>query len=225
MLISRSKIKGMLTSADWETVFADTGKSYVELYDTIYDPYVHEHCFTDDDIVNCNYDQETWAVQHYMYTFADTLAIYLLEQELAPILGSDYGYKICAMASEIAECDRSLPLENIQVLIDTWCREQELVEVSLLHLYTLLEEMGNTDQAKDTASAAAEQLVHWHIYRNVLVKMQRIMLEKTVDSAPPRRRQGESIEDYKARLTLYLNSLDDAVCDTTPNSDMATDPF
>lgn len=225
MLLSRAKIKGMLTSADWETVFADTGKSYVELYDTIYDPYVHEHCFTDDDIVNCNYDQEDWAVRHYMYTFADILAIYLLEQELAPILGSDYGYKICAMASEIAECDKSLPIENIQTLIDAWCREQELVEVTLLHLYTLLEEMGDVDQAKDTASAAAEQLVHWHIYRNVLVKMQRIMVEKTVDSAPPRRRQGESIEDYKARLTLYLNSLDDAVCGITPNSDMATDPF
>lgn len=224
MLIPRPKIKEMLASADWETVFADTNKSYIELYDEVYDPYVHEHCFTDNDIANCNLDQEAWAIKNYMLSFADILALYLLEHELLHILGSDYKHKIRDAAASIVECANTLSAENIKDLISVWCNEQELTESILLHLYSLLEESGGAATAKDKAEATADQLVHWHVYRTVLSKLQN---NTTVvsDEGPPKRRQGESIDSYKARLNLYIKSLDDAVCDTTPNSDMASDPF
>lgn len=224
MLIPRPKIKEMLVSADWETVFADTNKNYIELYDEIYTPYVREHCFTDADIAACAPDQEAWALKHYMLPFADILALYLLEYELLPILGSDYEHKIRDAASSIAEDTNPLPAENIKELISVWCNEQELTESTLLHLYSLLEESGGSATAKDKAEAAADQLVHWHVYRTVLSKLQnntKVMAEE----GPPIRRQGESLDEYKARLNLYINSLDDAICDTTPNSDMASDPF
>lgn len=224
MLIPRPKIKEMLASADWETVFADTNKSYIELYDELYDPYVHEHCFTDDDIAACNLDQEAWAIKNYMLSFADILALYLLEYELLPILGSDYKHEISDVASSIAESTNTLPAENIKELISVWCNEQELTESTLLHLYTLLEESGGAATAKDKAEAAADQLVHWYVYRTVLSKLQN-NATVVADEGPPKRRQGESLDSYKARLKFYINSLDDAVCDTTPNSDMASDPF
>ena len=224
MLIPRSKIKGMLSSADWETVFADTNKSYIELYDALYVPYTYEHCFTDEDIAACNLDREVWALKNYMLSFADILALYLLEHELFHILGSDYKHKIRDAAASIVECANTLSAENIKDLISVWCNEQELTESTLLHLYTLLEESGGSATAKDKAEAAADQLVHWHVYRTVLSKLQN---DATVaaDEGPPKRRQGESLDSYKARLKLYINSLDDAVCNTTPNSDMASDPF
>lgn len=224
MLIPRPKIKEMLASADWETVFADTNKSYIELYDELYDPYVHEHCFTDNDIVACNLDQEAWAIKNYMLSFADILALYLLEFELLHILGSGYKDKIREVAYSIVEDTTPLPAENINELISVWCHEQELTESTLLHLYSLLEEYGVAASAQDKAEATADQLVHWHIYRTVLSKLQN-NATVVADEGPPRRRQGESIEDYKARLNLYINSLDDAVCSTTPNANMATNPF
>ena len=220
----RSKIKEMLTSADWETVFADTSKSYIELYDAVYDPYVHEHCFTDDDIVACNLDQESWAIKNYMLPFADILALYLLEYELLHILGSDYKHKIRDMADSIVNSINALPAENIKELISTWRNEQNVTESTLLHLYSLLEESGGAATAKDKAEAAADQITIWHIYRAVLSKLQN-STAVTPDVGPPKRRQGESLDSYKARLNLYINSLDDAICDTTPNSNMATDPF
>lgn len=224
MLIPRPKIKEMLASADWETVFADTNKSYIELYDEVYTPYVHERCITDNDIAACNLDQEDWAIKNYMLSFADILAIYLLEYELFHILGSDYKHKIRDAAASIVKCANTLSAENIKDLISVWCNEQELTESTLLHLYILLEESGGSATAKDKAEAAADQLVHWHVYRTVLSELQN---NATIvsDEGPPKRRQGESLDSYKARLNLYVNSLDDAVCDTTPNSDMASDPF
>lgn len=224
MLIPRSKIKAMLASADWETTFVDTNKSYIELYDEVYTPYIREHCFTDDDIVACNLDQEAWARKNYMLSFADILALYLLEYELLHILGSDYKHKIRDVAASIVEGTNTLPAENIKELITTWCYEQELAESSLVHLYSLLEESDGAASAKDKAEAAADQLVHWHVYRTVLSKLQN-NTAVTADTGPPKRRQGESLDSYKARLNLYISSLDDAVCDTTPNSDMASDPF
>ena len=224
MLIPRSKIKAMLSSADWETTFVDTNKSYIELYDEVYDPYVHEHCFTDADIVACNLDQEAWAIKNYMLPFADILALYLLEYELLHILGSDYKHKIQDVAASIVESANTLSAENIKDLISVWCNEQELTESTILHLYLLLEESDGDENAKDKAEAAADQLVHWHVYRTVLSKLQNntAVIE---DTGPPKRRQGESLESYKARLNLYINSLDDAICDTTSDSNMASDPF
>lgn len=224
MLIPRSKIKEMLASADWETTFADTSKSYIELYDEVYTPYVHEHCFTDADIAACNLDQEAWAINNYMLSFADILALYLLEFELLYILESSYKDKIREVAYSIVEDTTPLPAENIKELISVWCNEQELTESTLLHLYSLLEEYGVAASAQDKAEATADQLVHWHIYRTVLSELQNTTAA-TTDEGPPKRRQGESLESYKARLNLYINSLDDAVCNTTPNSDMASDPF
>lgn len=224
MLIPRPKIKEMLASADWETVFADTNKSYIELYDELYDPYVHEHCFTDADIVACNLDQEAWAIKNYMLPFADILALYLLEYELLHILGFEYKDKIREVACSIVEDTNPLPAENIKELISVWCNEQALTESTLLHLYTLLEEAGGTAAAKDKAEATADQLVHWHVYRTVLSKLQN-NTTIVADEGPPIRRKGESLDSYKTRLKLYINSLDDAVCDTTPNADMASDPF
>lgn len=207
-----------------ETTFADTSKSYVELYDEIYTPYVHEHCFTDADIADCKLDQEAWAVRNYMLPFADIIALYLLEFELLHILGSDYKDKIREVAYSIVEGTNPLPAENIKELISAWCNEQELTESTLLHLYSLLEEYGVAASAQDKAEAAADQLVHWHVYRAVLSKLQNTTIT-TADEGPPKRRQGESLDSYKERLNLYIKSLDDAVCDTTPNSDMASDSF
>ena len=206
MIIPVNKINDMLSGADWETTFADTGKSYVELYDDEYDIYVHERCYTDDDIRECNLDQEAWAIRNKMLTFAELLAIYLLEQEVKPLLGSDYRYKICALSSDIVQHDIDLPVENIQNLKHSWQLEQELVERELLHLNALLLE---TEDNYDAKTAVADQLVHWHIYRKVISKLHEVLITKKAPSSPPQRREGESVEKYKARMLAYLNTLED----------------
>lgn len=200
MILPVHKIQDILSDMDWETVFANTGKSLIELWDEEYIPYLKEGGYD-----SSQSNAEEWADKHDRLSFAQFLAIHLQKLYLADKFGKDYKAKCMSAVEALLPKGYELPQQVAEAIKAQWDEERLFAEHELIHLNNIF--YYKSESIPGVEDALADIHVQWNMVREALNRLKLRVKASELYKVPPVRKTGESLDEYKQRMNEYLNTL------------------
>jgi hypothetical protein len=209
-LLTRNDVSQLL-AGDWDAVCPQFDKSLVQLWDEAYEDYISEggNYRTEDESEEAHYDQEKFASERGMLSFADFLILAHAQKEMK--FTDEERQKISQAVRSTEDSMEGLKAERIENLLADWRSERSAMEAELIKLIDFMSVNGS--KHADWPNTVKAIFTDYIYTSRMCYRAARMLTyvdtpdEVCVLLRAPMQRPNETVDEYKTRLTAYLASL------------------